>query len=945
MCPSWLCVVFASCLLAQTTSATFGNVIALGGTPSDIVLDESRGLLYLINSSANRVDVYDYVNQQASGQIAVGQRPLAGAMSMDNAYLYVTNNTSSTVSVIDLSTRGLFQTVTMPAKPEGIAVGGDGRVLIATSGSGTGSLNNTLLIFDRTQPLGQQVTPVQFPPPPVTPTGLPAVQARPTTTFRGKLLRTPDGNFIVGVSVVTNSTQTITYVYEVSSGTVLRSRLVTGQSSTLSIAPDGSRFMAGFTLYDTTTLNVIAQVNSANSPFPLTPINATTNVGGSVFSPDGATLYGAFNTAPVTTPPAPTQASTLLVQNPNNLAIRMGIKLPESIVAKIVITSDSGNAWGLSNSGVIHLPLADLLNKPVLMPDSTSVVLAQDNCNRGIATANLKINNIGGGTLTYSVPDTGTALETQAQSGLAPSNIVFTMDPGRSNVVRQPGTNLYSGTASNSGTPVAVNVRSTNALNVPNTVLAFMNYRQADQRGVIYPVPRTCVFATATATTCTITEGLQDILLDETRQRLYITNSGYNRIEVFDLQQMQFTAPIDAGQLPHSMTIGFDGYLYVANTGGESISQVDLDAQKVVGGIAFPPLPRAGANAPNHVVALASGLSGLQFAMATANTTGTNASQWEVIGGHALVRQADSVAVNPTTTTSNLLPAPIQMAATPGGENILTMNGSGTVYLYDGLSDQYTASDQLTSTTITGYYGPLAAAPGGAYFNANGVVLSSTITSNIVDPGTRNVYSVAPVDQNSFVRVTTPARTSITATTQDDSRTLLEKFDLTSGGSTLVGALAENPPVEVFGTTRVNVPPRQMVVDSKGTVYALTLSGLTVTPLTPSNNSTRPQIAAGAKAIVNSTDGSANVKQGGFITISGTNLASVATATQTPVPTVMGGSCLVFDQVAVPLLQTSPTQLSAQVPATVHTGVNVIQVRSLATGQQSDPMTVTVQKP
>ena len=451
------------------------------------------------------------------------------------------------------------------------------------------------------------------------------------------------------------------------------------------------------------------------------------------------------------------------------------------------------------------------------------------------------------------------------------------------------------------------------------------------------------MFATATATTCTVSEGLQDILLDAQRQRLYITNSGYNRIEVFDLLQMQFTTPINVGQLPHSMAMGLDGYLYVANTGGESISQVDLDAQKVIGSVAFPPVPRAGANTPNHVVALAAGLSGLQFVMATANTTGTTASQWEIIGGQALVRQPDSVAVNPTTTTSNLLPTPVQMLATPGGENILTMNGSGTVYLYDGLSDQYTASDQLTSGTITGYYGALAAAPAAAYFEANGAVLSSTITSNLVNPGTRNVYSVAPIDQNSFVQITTPSRTSITATTQDDARTLLQMFDLSSGGSSLVGATAENPPIEVFGTTRVNVPPRQMVVDSQGTVYAITVSGLTVMPLTPSNASTSPRIASGA--IVNSNDGSANIKQGGFITVNGSNLASAATTTHAPVPTVLGGSCLVFDNVAVPLLETSSTQISAQVPTTVRTGVNVVQVRSLATGQESAPITVTVQKP
>jgi hypothetical protein len=35
-------------------------VVRLGYTPSDIVLDESRERLYLVNTNANRVDIYSY---------------------------------------------------------------------------------------------------------------------------------------------------------------------------------------------------------------------------------------------------------------------------------------------------------------------------------------------------------------------------------------------------------------------------------------------------------------------------------------------------------------------------------------------------------------------------------------------------------------------------------------------------------------------------------------------------------------------------------------------------------------------------------------------------------------------------------------------------------------------------------------------------------------------
>ncbi|MBI1787905.1 MAG: hypothetical protein HYR60_10195, partial [Acidobacteria bacterium] len=224
----------------QSTGATFGTIIRLGGSPSDAVLDESRGQLYLVNQNANRVDIYSYVEKRLTGAFAVGRSPVAAAMSMDNHYLYVSNNASSSLSVIDLQLGSVAQTVTLAAKPEGVEVGADGRVLITTQGTSTTDQINSLLLFDRTQSQGQQVTPVSFAPPPPTPSPLPAtILARPVTTFRGKLLRTPDGNFIIGLSTINNNQSTVLFVYETASASILRSSTVTGQSTVLSVSPDG----------------------------------------------------------------------------------------------------------------------------------------------------------------------------------------------------------------------------------------------------------------------------------------------------------------------------------------------------------------------------------------------------------------------------------------------------------------------------------------------------------------------------------------------------------------------------------------------------------------------------------------------------------------------------------------------------------------------------------
>jgi len=543
----------------QTVGATFGDVIHLqGGTPSDVVLDELRHQLYLVNNTTNLVSVLDYTSNTVTSTIQICSKPLAAAMSMDGSWLYVTCSGNTSLAVIDLSSNHVANTVLLPSAPQGVEVGNDGRVLVAMNGTGvvSGVPQGTLAIYDRTLTSGQQVLPVTVPALPTTPTPLPApnTNGRPTTTFLSKLQRTPDGQFIVGIIAPSNAA-TYAFVYEVASGIVLRNRTISGQSTVLSMAPDGSRFMAGYTLFDTGTLSIIAQENAANAPFVTAGFNATANVGGSVFSPDGTTLYAAFNTAPTTFPAPPPTSSTLLVNDPTNLGIRLGIKLPESIVAKIVMLSSGTDAWGLSDSGLLHLPLGSLYNYPIIAPQTTDVFLAMDDCNHGIASGTLGINNLGKGKLSYSITplSTSAALVYQQSSGLAPSNITFTMEPGRSGVVRQAGTNMWTGAGTFQGTPYNMLLTSAEAINQPNEIRVYMNYRNPDQRGLIFPVPTTANSSPGGTTNTNGNEGLQDILLDEPRGRLYITNSGYNRIEVFDTNQQQFLNPIPVGQLPHQM--------------------------------------------------------------------------------------------------------------------------------------------------------------------------------------------------------------------------------------------------------------------------------------------------------------------------------------------------------------------------------------------------------
>ena len=161
------------------------------------------------------------------------------------------------------------------------------------------------------------------------------------------------------------------------------------------------------------------------------------------------------------------------------------------------------------------------------------------------------------------------------------------MEPGRSGVVRQPGTNIWTGAGTQQGTPFNITLSSPEAINIP----------PVDPRLHELPAVRSARrdLSRPHATTPNGAEGLQDMLLDEERGRVYITNSGYNRIEVFDIEKQHFVDPIPVG--PAAAPDG-DGrrrqHLYVGNTGGESISIVDLDLGKVVDSVQFPPIPRNG---------------------------------------------------------------------------------------------------------------------------------------------------------------------------------------------------------------------------------------------------------------------------------------------------------------------------------------------------------------
>ena len=363
----------AVCAASSLFSATFGTATGPSGGASytDIVLDEARSQLYLVNTANNKIDIY---NTKSKAFLHLGpggssSQPLAAALGWPvngtSRYLYVTAYASSKLYQIDLSKSPpvVSAQISLLYNPEGVGVGVDGRVLVTTIGSGTAN-TNTLFLFDPNATTSANLTSVSLPVPPPTSTVTPTTPGREFLSYRAALMPTPDGKYLIGVNGVNGTTRLI-FVYETASATVLRSREVTNLSNVISVAPDGSRFMAGSVMFDINTLQVIAQENVSNSPFAFPSGNAANfntaaNQGGSVFTPDGTSIYAAFNINPLLSPAAKANTTQLLINDPTNLLIQMGIQMPENLAGKMVITKAGDTIYGISDTGFITLPISTI---------------------------------------------------------------------------------------------------------------------------------------------------------------------------------------------------------------------------------------------------------------------------------------------------------------------------------------------------------------------------------------------------------------------------------------------------------------------------------------------------------------------------------------------------------------------------------------------------------
>src|SRR5437870_439964 len=929
--------VLISFFLPAVYAANIGTVVPVMGIVADLIYDSARNLVYVANSSRGEVDIYSVGERRLVGNVATGTLPSSLALSPDLTTLYIASAGSNTINTINLNTRQRGNDYNVGSRPDAIAVGNDGKVVIL----GTGGLQ-------RLDTATGRITPVPISPPPTPPGGLLNIPGAiiTTSTFAG-LVTTASGNLIIGRS--TNVTVPVAanrlFVYEVASGVVLRSRNVTGLASILSASSDGSRFMAGPLLFDTQTLTILGRTGNV--------LNATLG-GGSAFSVDGNSVYASFNNAaaccaqtpinplnpnnpqnPATpgvvfpgggggfpgggfggggVPPAPAQSqqtvAVLQILRSSSLTPQLGLRLAEQITSKIIASPDGQYLFATSTSGLMVIPVGQLNNLPILDVSSTNVVLSRDMCNRTIASATVQIRNAGGGRMTFaaavnstSPTATATPVILNQRSGVAPATLTISFDP-RTTAAR--GTSQY-----------VVVLTSPEAVNIEPPILVNFNFRDVTDRGTIIPLNGVGV----------------DMQMDAARQLIYVANYTLGQIEVFSLASQTFLSPIRVGNRPLSMAMVNPSTLVVANFGSENLSVVDLDAMQEVDQISMGPIPLSTTLPlfPRYVAASSNAILFSVSPLPAAGVLPTNGQVWQL----SLLTRSAFPRLDVGVGSVKAIHGRYVLTAAAVGSGILIADAGtimmATLRVYDPIADTFPI---LRFAAVPQFRGVAAAGSDGSYYVVENAVFNTVLGSQgalasaaglpLPQAASANAFGVA-IANNFAVRVQSGVPQSLQrfnlATFQQDTQVSLPELvtDISpaqSGATPTGGAPPRQwPPrvtaLEIGVNNQTQILPHGLAFDGSNNVYLLTWSGLTAVSLAQTGERAASFQASG---VVNTLTRSRRISPGSLISILGSNLADAASASGPPLPRLLGGVCVTANEMAIPLINTSPTQIDAQLP-------------------------------
>lgn len=913
----WAIALIGAVLMARAAPGanTFGQVVTIGGEAIDIALDESRGVLYIANFTANRIDVMSLANYAIQTSINVAAQPSSISLSPDNHWLLVAHygdttppaTQSNLLTLIDLTAANSKQTFALGNPPLGVAFGIDDKALVVTT--------TQFILFDpalgTTQILQTvaQVATNAIPQPPAT---------FPLGFTEAGVATSKDGLTVAGFGGST--TAGLLFKYAVADHTITASSW--GATPPLgpravSVADDGSQFSLGWWTLDPNFY--IQSIFNGNPVGLYTPAVGYLNIGSSIIDSSRGLIYAQI---PPTGTPTTGNTNTPILQilDADNLTSHDNLMLPENLAGKSVITNDHNTVYAISDSGVTVLPVGNLNGTPRLKMSASDLVFRGNFCNRSVATQTLTITDPGGNSTPFTIGSSTAGLTVSPSSGVTPAIITVTVNP-----------NTF---ASQKGTvTAALTLSSTVAANLPPAVRVLINSQDVSQRGNFTDIPGRVV----------------DILPDPTRNVYYILRQDANQLLVFNSINNVQTATLRTCTTPTSMAITFDQqYMLVGCKNSHYISMFDLDLLQ-----ALPPI----VSNSDYVISIA------------ASSNAILASTFSAADGTYGIDQIDLVnrvfSRLPTLGVwqNGMLATDSALAATSNGAQILVAGADGSVLIYDANAGTFTISRhdftslagsfaassfgqfivgnhllnasgvrQLDLPTTTGNPSGFAFVDAGGYYTtapgsaSPGVIQTVDLTTgNSVQPTSMveapvlspTAFQPATATNSTTTTTTTTGNTTATTTTVINGTNI--STSTVTCTNTASGSTSTTLCTNTSSSSTVTLPPppnaftRSLApLPARNSIISLTTSGFTVLPWTYAASVAPPQVAA----VVSAADGVSPAAPGGLISIYGNQLSATNLATsEIPLPTALANSCLTVNGEPMPLIFVSPNQVNAQMPS------------------------------
>ncbi|MGO9260383.1 MAG: hypothetical protein ACLQU1_29365 [Bryobacteraceae bacterium] len=664
-------------------AATFGSVVAIGGSSSDIALDSSRGLLYIADFTGNRIDVMNLKTLAIQTSINVAAQPGAISLSPDSQYLIVAQYGNTTVAdpsansitVLNLASN-TRQTFTTGDAPLAVAFLADDTAMIVTT-SGISIFNpasgalTSLVTFSS---VGQT---------------LPVITATfPAQVIQAVLSTSPDYKSVYGI--VNDGSNQGFISYHLPLGQLYAIGVVASPKPLprVSVSSDGTYAMVGQYKLDSVADDLAQFPNSITS----------TNIGGSVIDSATGLIYAQILTASPasststtpSSPAAPVSSTTppaLTLMDADNLTVEDTLQLPENITGRMILDSAGANIYAVSDSGVMVLPIGQLKQFHRVYPSATDVVTHTNSCSRTAITQTITLSDPGGGKTDFVISGAPAGVTVTPSSGTTPAAVQITVDPTA--FQNQNGT-----------VTIPLTIASVLAVNVPPSIRLLVNNQNPDQRGSFVDIPGV----------------LTDILADPGRSRFYVVQQDRNMVLVYDSTTYTQIAALRTSTTPTQMAITLDqNSLIVGHDNSQQAYVYDLNSLTEQPPIQFPPghYPRSIAASGNAILGLARDVAG--------DAPGA-VDQIDMLNYRATELPSLGIFKN------SLNPGAVLAPASNGG-SILLVSPDGNVMLYDANANTFTVSRQ----DVTSLAGPYGASSFGTYVAGGNLLNASLVPQASLD--------------------------------------------------------------------------------------------------------------------------------------------------------------------------------------------------------------------